>query len=78
VLVGQVLDVHRPTTLVLNAGAAPHNRPIQEHTWETFSRPWEVDVKQAFHWIREALLQPLAPGSTVITLSSGRRCGDRR
>jgi NADP-dependent 3-hydroxy acid dehydrogenase YdfG len=71
VLVGQVLDVYRPTTLVLNAGAAPHNRPIQEHTWETFSRPWEVDVKQAFHWIREALLQPLAPGSTVITLSSG-------
>jgi NADP-dependent 3-hydroxy acid dehydrogenase YdfG len=30
-----------------------------------------VDVKQVFHWLREALLVPLAPGSTVITMSSG-------
>jgi NAD(P)-dependent dehydrogenase (short-subunit alcohol dehydrogenase family) len=46
-------------------------RPIQHHTWETFSRNWEVDVQQAFHWIREALLFPLAPESTVIAMSSG-------
>jgi NAD(P)-dependent dehydrogenase (short-subunit alcohol dehydrogenase family) len=56
---------------VLNAGAAPLPRPIQHHTWQTFSRNWEVDVQHAFHWVREALLAPLAPGSTVITLSSG-------
>jgi NADP-dependent 3-hydroxy acid dehydrogenase YdfG len=56
---------------VLNAGASPLPRPLPAHTWETFSRNWEVDVKQAFHWTREALLAPLAPGSTVITLSSG-------
>jgi NAD(P)-dependent dehydrogenase (short-subunit alcohol dehydrogenase family) len=46
-------------------------RPIQHHTWQTFSRNWEVDVQQAFHWIREALLTPLAPQSTVIAMSSG-------
>jgi NAD(P)-dependent dehydrogenase (short-subunit alcohol dehydrogenase family) len=35
------------------------------------SRPHrDVDVAQVFHWTREALLAPLARGSTVITLSS--------
>jgi hypothetical protein len=38
---------------VLNAGAAPLMRPIQHHTWDTFGRNWEVDVRQTFHWIRE-------------------------
>jgi hypothetical protein len=30
-----------------------------------------VDVQHAFNWTREALLTPLEPGSTVVTLSSG-------
>jgi NADP-dependent 3-hydroxy acid dehydrogenase YdfG len=57
--------------VVLNAGASPLPRPLQDHTWETFSRNWDVDVRQAFHWIREALLLPLRPGSTVVAMSSG-------
>jgi NAD(P)-dependent dehydrogenase (short-subunit alcohol dehydrogenase family) len=68
---GSVLEQHRPATLVLNAGASPLNRPLHQHTWQTFSRAWEVDVRQAFHWLRETLLLPLAPGSTVISMSSG-------
>jgi NAD(P)-dependent dehydrogenase (short-subunit alcohol dehydrogenase family) len=68
---GQLIDAYRPSILVLNAGAAPLSRPLQHQTWQTFSRNWDVDVKQAFHWLREALLAPLAPGSTVITMSSG-------
>jgi NAD(P)-dependent dehydrogenase (short-subunit alcohol dehydrogenase family) len=68
---GQLIDTYRPTILVLNAGAAPLSRPLQHHTWQTFSRNWEVDVQQMFHWLREALLAPLAPGSTVMTMSSG-------
>jgi NAD(P)-dependent dehydrogenase (short-subunit alcohol dehydrogenase family) len=71
VAAGHLMDAYRPAILVLNAGASPLPRPVQRHTWETFSRNWEVDVKQAFHWTREALLAPLAPGSTVIALSSG-------
>ena len=71
VVAGQLTDAYRPGLLVLNAGAAPLARPIQQHTWETFSRNWEVDVRQVFHWTREALLAPLAPGSLVIALSSG-------
>ncbi|HET6315071.1 MAG TPA: SDR family oxidoreductase, partial [Chloroflexota bacterium] len=64
-------EQYRPKTLVLNAGVAPLMRPIQHQTWLTFSRNWEVDVQHAFHWLREALLLPLAPGSTVIAMSSG-------
>jgi NAD(P)-dependent dehydrogenase (short-subunit alcohol dehydrogenase family) len=71
VVAGSLVARYRPTTLVLNAGAPPLMHPIQHHTWETFSRNWEVDVRQAFHWIREALLLPLAPRSTVIAMSSG-------
>jgi NAD(P)-dependent dehydrogenase (short-subunit alcohol dehydrogenase family) len=71
VVAGTLLDAHRPRTLVLTAGAAPLSRPLHRHTWETFSRNWDVDVRQAFHWTREALLQPLEPGSTVIAFSSG-------
>jgi len=37
----------------------------------TFSRNWDVDTQHVFHWTREALLAPLAPGSTVIAMSSG-------
>jgi len=71
VVAGSLVEQYRPKTLVLNAGAPPLMRPLQHQTWETFSRNWHVDVQQAFHWIREALLLPLAPQSTVITMSSG-------
>jgi len=70
-LAGGLLAEYRPGTLVLNAGATPVTRPIQEHTWDTFRATWEVDVQQAFHWVRAALLLPLAPGSTVLSFSSG-------
>jgi NAD(P)-dependent dehydrogenase (short-subunit alcohol dehydrogenase family) len=68
---GELIDKYRPGALVLNAGATPLPRPVQHQTWETFSRNWDVDVAHTFHWTREALLAPLAPGSTVVTLSSG-------
>ena len=71
VTAGMLLGQYRPTTLVLNAGTTPLMRPIHEQTWQSFNRPWEVDAQQAFHWIREALLLPLDPGSTVVAFSSG-------
>jgi hypothetical protein len=46
-------------------------RPLQHQTWETFSVNWETDVRIAFHWLREALITPLRPGSRVIVVSSG-------
>jgi NAD(P)-dependent dehydrogenase (short-subunit alcohol dehydrogenase family) len=71
VVAGQLIDAYRPATLVLNAGAAPLSRPLHRHTWETFSRNWDVDVRHVFTWTREALLAPLDPGSVVVAFSSG-------
>ena len=68
---GRLIDEYQPRTVVLCAGAAPQMSPLQEQTWESFSQNWNVDVAQAFHWIRHALRRPLAPGSTVIAVSSG-------
>ena len=67
----RLIDEHRPATVVLCAGAAPTMSPMQDQTWETFSQNWKVDVAQAFHWTRAALDQPLAPGSSLIAMSSG-------
>src|SRR5262245_49160741 len=68
---GSILDRHEPEIVVLVAGASPYMRPLQQQTWETFSVNWETDVRIAFHWLREALLKPLRPGSRVIVFSSG-------
>lgn len=70
-LARELLREQRPDLVVLNAGAIPHMAPVQEQTWETFGRNWGVDVKQAFAWTKAALLQPLAPGSVVVLVSSG-------
>jgi NAD(P)-dependent dehydrogenase (short-subunit alcohol dehydrogenase family) len=66
-----LLDKYRPEVLVLVAGANPVMRPLQHQTWETFSVNWHTDVKIAFGWLREALLQPLPRGGRVVVVSSG-------
>jgi NAD(P)-dependent dehydrogenase (short-subunit alcohol dehydrogenase family) len=68
---GALLDRYEPQALVLVAGASPLVRPLQHQTWETFSANWHTDVRMAFHWLREALLKPLRPGSRVVVMSSG-------
>src|SRR5215472_13580056 len=68
---GMLLDAHRPDVLALVAGAQPLLRPLHHLTWETFSANWNVDVRMAFHWLREALLLPLRPGSRIVVMSSG-------
>ena len=67
----RLLDRHDPDAVILVAGATPHMLPLQQQTWETFSVNWETDVRIAFHWLREALLKPLRPGSRVVVISSG-------
>ena len=67
----RLLSQHRPSTLVLNAGATPAVARLQDQTWENFSANWNVDVRQAFHFVRQALTSPLDPGSVVISVSSG-------
>jgi NAD(P)-dependent dehydrogenase (short-subunit alcohol dehydrogenase family) len=71
VLAGSLIDRYQPRNLVLAAGASPLIRPLEHQTWETFSVNWQTDVRMTFHWVREALLGPLEPGSKVIVMSSG-------
>jgi NAD(P)-dependent dehydrogenase (short-subunit alcohol dehydrogenase family) len=68
---GSLLDRYEPRAVILVAGATPLMRPLQQQTWETFSVNWDTDVRIAFHWLREVLLQPLRPGSRVVVVSSG-------
>ncbi len=68
---GSLLDRYEPEGVILVAGASPLMRPLQYQTWETFSVNWHTDVRIAFHWLREALLKPLRPGSRVVVVSSG-------
>ena len=68
---GALYDRFQPSDVIIVAGAAPLMRPLHHHTWETFSANWNTDVRAAFHWLREALITPLQPGSRVIVVSSG-------
>jgi NAD(P)-dependent dehydrogenase (short-subunit alcohol dehydrogenase family) len=61
----------KPTILALNGGAIPSMGTLEEQTWESFSVPWETDVKAALYWIQAALLQPLESGTRVLVGSSG-------
>ncbi len=70
-VVDTMLERHKPDVLVLVAGAQPTMLPLQDQTWESFSRNWEVDVRMTFEWIRKALVLPLAPGSQILVMSSG-------
>src|SRR2546429_5068868 len=71
VVAARLLGQYSPAVLGLVAGAAPVLRPLQQHTWESFSTNWSTDVRMTFHWLREALLLPLRPGSRIIVMSSG-------
>lgn len=60
-----------PDLVIVAAGARPRMASIEEQSWESFSEPWNVDVKIAFEVGRGALARPLRPGSTVVIVSSG-------
>jgi NAD(P)-dependent dehydrogenase (short-subunit alcohol dehydrogenase family) len=60
-----------PDLVVVAAGARPRMAAIGEQTWESFSAPWNVDVKIAYEIGRAALARPLRPESTVVIMSSG-------
>lgn len=68
--IGRVLSTAKPDLLVLSAGTALDLRPLHEHTWETFSRPWNVDTKLTFNWVTAAL-RAEQPPEHVVTFGSG-------
>jgi len=64
-----------PDVLVVCAGAIPHTAPLQEQSWEQFSRNWNSDVKMSLLFSQAALTTPLASGTTIILISSGAALG---
>jgi len=64
-----------PDLVVVAAGTRPRMASIEEQSWESFSTPWNVDVKIAFEVGRAALAGPLRPNSTVLIVSSGAGLG---
>ncbi len=60
-----------PDVLVICGGAHPTMAPVHEQTWQQFSINWNSDVKVSFGFCTAALRKPLAPGSTVVLISSG-------
>jgi NAD(P)-dependent dehydrogenase (short-subunit alcohol dehydrogenase family) len=70
VTAGEAIDRYRPAVIVLTASARALPRTLARHTWETFTATWDVDVRQMFNWTGEALKAELAPGSTLIGVSS--------
>jgi NAD(P)-dependent dehydrogenase (short-subunit alcohol dehydrogenase family) len=67
----RILAATRPDVIVVCAGATPPMLSIQDHSWETFSRVWDNDVRGSFNIVKTALTAPLASGSTVVLVSSG-------
>jgi NAD(P)-dependent dehydrogenase (short-subunit alcohol dehydrogenase family) len=67
----QILSDVRPDVLILNAGATPRMGPIDELSWEDFTKPWDTDVKGGLYWLQAALNLPLASGARVLVGSSG-------
>lgn len=69
--VSALLEEADPDLVVVAAGTRPRMASIEEQTWESFSAPWNSDVKIAFDVGRASLAQPLRRGSTVVIVSSG-------
>ena len=65
-----------PDLVVVAAGTRPRMAAIDEQSWQSFSAPWNVDVRIAFEVGRAALTRPLGEGSTVVIVSSGAGLAD--
>jgi NAD(P)-dependent dehydrogenase (short-subunit alcohol dehydrogenase family) len=64
-----------PDLVVVSAGARARLALVHEQTWDSFSEPWNTDVKMSFQIGQSALRKPLRPGSRVILVSSGAGLG---
>lgn len=60
-----------PDLVVVAAGTRPRMAAIDEQSWESFSAPWNVDVKIAFEVGCAVLDRPLRQGSIVVIVSIG-------
>ncbi|HLK89707.1 MAG TPA: SDR family oxidoreductase [Polyangia bacterium] len=71
----RLIDEAEPDLIVHAAGARPRLALAHEQTWDSFSEPWNVDLKIAFQLGQTAIRRPLRPGSLVVFVSSGAGLG---
>ena len=67
----RVFDTLCPDVMVVCGGAIPTLGAVRDLSWDQFATAWETDVKMSFLFCSHSLRSPLAPGSTVILISSG-------
>lgn len=67
----RIFATMRPDVLVVCGGATPTTNPLPNLTWEEFTNVWNTDVRGSFNICKAALTKPLAPGATVVLVSSG-------
>jgi NAD(P)-dependent dehydrogenase (short-subunit alcohol dehydrogenase family) len=60
--VASLLAEADPDLVVVATGARPGMASIEEQSWDSFSAPWNVDVKIAFEVGRAALARRHIPG----------------
>jgi len=67
----QAFEKMAPDLLVISVGAVPVMAPLQDQTWDEFSRVWATDVRATFEFCKRALQAPMRSGGSVIIISSG-------
>lgn len=67
----KIVREEAPDVLILNAGARPPIKPIDQQNWDEFSTVWNTDVKAGLVGIQAALHNPMKRGSRVLVMSSG-------
>ena len=70
-LMNKVVREEVPDVLILNAGARPPIKPIDQQNWDEFSTVWNTDVKAGLVGIQAALHTPMKRGGRVLVMSSG-------
>jgi len=70
-LMNSVVREEMPDVLILNAGARPPMKPIDQQSWDEFSTAWNTDVKAGLVGIQAALNTPMKRGGRVLVMSSG-------
>jgi NAD(P)-dependent dehydrogenase (short-subunit alcohol dehydrogenase family) len=61
----------RPDHVVLAAGSRSPAALVDEYSWESFSLPWNQDVKMSFELGRSVLRHGVASNGAVVFVSSG-------
>lgn len=67
----QLIRETTPDLLVLAGGHEPRLASFAEMNWDEFSAPWNSDMKIAHGFMAAALNTPMAPGSRIVSFSSG-------